>query len=238
MTAEPIQLDPEPGLTTDTKKGEPTELGSTAHTQDRAQQGPDRAERSSANAAAPPHTAPSLPALGGGDAAAPLSGPDDAQIDDMLSLHKALRRLQGIRSRIAENALTARHEHELIDEWEHKANEADLREQAYWEAKAGAYALRLRRETDGRVKTVTGPHGRIETRELPPVYDWDENTLLPWAETHCFAETRTETRIKWAELKKRLIPHVAGTVRLDDGQEVPGITHRLREPSVEIHTWE
>ena len=177
----------------------------------------------------------SLPDLGGGDAAAPLSEP--AEIDDLLSLHKAMRKLQTVRSRLAEVELTARREHEAIDEWEQTATKDDLREKAYLEAQIGSYALRRRSETNGHDKTITGPHGRVETRELPTEYVKDESALFPFAESHGFVRERVIREVDWAALKKRVIPHMAGTVLLD-GEEVPGLTHRLREPSVEVVTWD
>ena len=171
------------------------------------------------------------------DEEAQIRPSDDATIDDLLSLHRAFRWLQSARSRIAENELTAKREHELIDEWERSATESDRRDAAFWEGQITAYALRRRQETNGRDKSLTGPHGRVETRELPELYERDDDALVPWAETHGFIRETVTRSVDWAALKKRLIPHVAGTVLLD-GEMVPGVTHRERTPSVEVTTWD
>ena len=185
-----------------------------------------------------PSSPNSLPDLGSGDAAAPLSPHDDAAIDDLLSLHQAMHWLQGARSRIAENELTAKREHELINEWLQTATERDRRDAAYWEGQITAYALRRRQETGGRDKSLTGPHGRVETREQPPQYEFDDDELMPWAESHGFAPEREPVRsLDWRALKKRITPHLAGTVLLD-GEVVPGLTHREAPPSVKVTTWE
>ena len=179
----------------------------------------------------------SLPGRGSGDAAASLSPHDDAAIDDLLSLHQAMHWLQGARSRIAENELTAKREHELIDEWLRTATEHDRREEAFWLAKATAYALRRRQETGGREKSQTGPHGRIETTAQEAEYVRDDPTLIAWAESHGYMRERVVREIDWKRLKADVIPHAGGVVLLA-GDVVPGIVHRPREPKVTVTTWE
>ena len=161
-----------------------------------------------------------------------LQAPEDA-LGDLLQLGRAFRDINNARSRIREIEATATAERERIDRWEHDETESDRKLIARCEQSIGVFALA--RRADGE-KSLSTPWGIVETREMPPEFNRDEDVLFPFAEKHGYIREKVVRTIDWERLKKAC-RQMSGRLLLD-GEPVPGVLVRDREPSVTVTPWE
>lgn len=158
-------------------------------------------------------------------------------IMDLVELGRAFRALANARSRIDEIVQTARAETERIQLWRQQATEKDQRTVTYFEGLIGAYALSRREDSKGHDKSLTTPYGRVETREQEPEYIKEDKPLLAWATQRGYVRHQTMVSLDWARLKKDA-ERQAGGVLVLNGEVVPGVTVRDREPTVTVTPWE
>ncbi|MGI6079267.1 MAG: host-nuclease inhibitor Gam family protein, partial [Fastidiosipilaceae bacterium] len=97
---------------------------------------------------------------------------------------------------------------------------------SFFEGLLHEYFLTLR-ESDPKLKTMKLPHGTLKMRKQQPQYEYDEETLLPWAKENL----PEAVVIKEAVAKTPVKKYVQET-----GEMVPGvtITERPEKFSVEV----
>lgn len=151
-------------------------------------------------------------------------------IRDHADLTKVMRHRALVQSRIDENNATARMEMERIEHWRHEATEVDMRAAAWMDSLIRAYALRKRAEG---IKSQTTPYGDWSSRSVPPEFIRDDAVLRPWAAENGYLHAPKEPAIDWERIKKEAVIKGERLV-LPDGEIVPGVEVRPKDPAVKI----
>lgn len=148
------------------------------------------------------------------------------RIEDKSQAAWALRKMSKIKAEMDENIMTAQAEMERIVGWRDGENEKLQRSVSFFEGLLHEYFLTLR-ESDPKLKTMKLPHGTLKMRKQQPQYEYDEETLLPWAKENL----PEAVVIKEAVAKTPVKKYVQET-----GEMVPGvtITERPEKFSVEV----
>jgi hypothetical protein len=83
------------------------------------------------------------------------------------------------------------------------------------------------RESDPKLKTLKLPHGALKMRAQQPQYEYDEDTLLPWAKENLPDAVVVKESVAKTPVKKRI---------QETGEVVPGVLVMLRPEkfSVEV----
>ena len=175
-----------------------------------------------------------------------LTGPDpDYDTDpeppqDADEANRRLRRLARIRGDIAQVEETAARQIEQVNAWAERRYEV-LHNRARWEQDGLEMWHRAVLADDPSRKTISLPCGTLKSRVQQPVWEFDDEIFICWAEDHAPDLLRVRSQVDKAAAKKALFPanpadgSEAPTLTAD-GEVVPGVTVQVRPPSFTVVT--
>lgn len=178
-----------------------------------------------------------------------LAGPDpdyDTDPEAPLDADEAntrLRRLARIRAEIEAVEDQARTQIEQINAWAEHRYEV-LHNRARWEREGLEMWHRAVLADDPSRKTISLPCGTLSARRQQPVWEFDDEVFLAWAQEHAPDLVRVpepKPAIEKAAAKKALIvttiePGATVPALTAEGEVVPGVTVTVRPPSFTVST--
>ena len=170
------------------------------------------------------------------DYAEPAEPPQDAD-----EVNKRLRRLAKIRADMVTAGDLAMAEVERINEWHARRVEV-LANKERWLLDGLEMWHRAVLSDDPSRKTVSLPCGTLKATKQQPVWDFDEDTFLPWASLHAPELVRVpepKPQVDRAAAKKALSAVQAdggGITLTDDGEVAAGVYVTVRPPKFTIDT--
>lgn len=159
---------------------------------------------------------------------------------DAEDANRKLRRIAALHARIAEHDAFHQAETRRLDEWLDRV-ETPLRRQIRWLAEGLEMWHRAVLADDPSRKTISLPCGTLKARAQQPVWEFDDEVFIPWAEVHAPSLVRVpepKPTVDKAAAKKELIADATGLdlVVTSDGEMVPGVTVTVRPPAFSVTT--
>jgi len=160
----------------------------------------------------------------------------------MRHVRGATKQIDGIHEQAEAFRAELRDRLRRVDEWEEQVSKTPRRTVDFFTYHLESYAHEVRRESDGRIKTLTLPSGKVTTREAsgPVVEIADHDALLGWFKRNTsdlvqelVIKTTEKVLISEARPYLRIAPasDYGPEVVVDaDGQPVPGVT--IKHPQI------
>lgn len=153
---------------------------------------------------------------------------------------RRLRRLAKVRAEIAEVEAEAARYIERVNEWAESRYQV-LHGKARWLEEGLEMWHRAVLADDPSRKSISLPCGTLKSRAQQPVWSFDDDVFLPWAEVHAPELVKVQVR---SSVDRNAAKHAI--VVLDDGryivsgtgEVVPGVTVTVRGPSFSVATEE
>lgn len=142
-------------------------------------------------------------------------------VDDDRKATWAMRKLRTIKAAQKTNEAIAAEEISRVNEWLTDVNAPLKQDEAYFTGLLIEY-LRSRRAEDG-TKSITLPHGKINSRSGQPKWDVDSEEFLKWADATREELVRIKIEPNLAEAKKVLTVEGDKVIDPKTGEVVPGI---------------
>lgn len=169
------------------------------------------------------------------DFTAEPEAPQDAD-----EIDRRLRRLAKVRAQMAQDKADAQRVKDKADAWLFHRTSINLAQEA-WLVEGLEMWHRAVLADDPSRKTISLPCGTLKARAQQPVWEFDEEAFIAWAQEHAPELVRVpepKPAVDKTAAKKALIPDATGLdlVVTTDGEVVPGVTVTPRLPAFTVDT--
>lgn len=135
------------------------------------------------------------------------------EIEDQGGAIWALRKIKIIDANLREAEEAAENEFAMIQEWLDGERKKATDERAFFENLLYKYFNKKRQENP-KMKSLALPGGRLRVKKQQPLYRYDENEIIPWAEEYLPDAVRIKKEVNKNVVKR----HIKET-----GEFVPGV---------------
>jgi hypothetical protein len=140
----------------------------------------------------------------------------------------AMRRLSELTAQVASVESIVAAEHERIRRWAEEETRRHAADMAYFEAQLIRYGRQRRIDTDGKVKSVSTPYGKVTSTSTQAKYVIDPEVFLAWAMAERPDWVRTKHEPALDAVKAATTVEDTETLGLvamtEHGEIIPGVT--------------